>query len=282
MAMTASARSSSGILENLGGFFRKFFFRILSVGPIPTHVAFIMDGNRRYAKKQNLSLEAGYRAGTLSLISILKYCYELRIHYVSIYAFSIDNFRRRPHEVKLVMDLLQEKLQAILDDQTILHSYGIRVLFIGDLKLLNDSLRVLAEEVESATANNNNFVFNICISYTSTNEIVRAVYECCREKKVMENDPIDYNVSVEDLEKHMDMGICPEPDILIRTSGEARLSNFFLWQTTYCYLYSPAALWPEISLRHLVWAVLNFQRIHPYLENQKKKQMKKMKMEKEE
>ncbi|KAJ4967215.1 hypothetical protein NE237_019064 [Protea cynaroides] len=269
---TTSERSSNGILGSLGSFLRKCVFQILSVGPIPRHVAFIMGGNRRYARKQNLSETASYTAGFLALMSILKYCYELGIQYVTLYAFSIDNFKRLPHEVKHVMDLMQEKLQAMLKKQSILHSYGIRVRFLGDLKLLNDPLRLLAEEAMTATAKNSKMVLLICVAYTSTNEILRAVHGCCREK--MEENPEDpMIVKVGDLERHMDTAMIPEPDILIRTSGETRLSNFLLWQTTYCYLYSPSVLWPEISLRHLVWGILNFQRLHPNLEQQKKKKL---------
>ncbi|XP_043709132.1 dehydrodolichyl diphosphate synthase 6-like [Telopea speciosissima] len=240
-------------------------------------------------------MEEGYRAGYKALMSILKYCYELGINCISIYTFSIDNFKRGPNEVKLVMDILQEKLQALLQEKTILCSYSIRILICGDLKLLDEPLRVLAKEVMAITGNNKKLIFCIWVAYTSTNEIVRAVNGSCREKKIMEKDPTDddddddqimsssssssSNVSVEDIERHLDPVICPEPDFLVRTSGETRLSNLLLWQTTYCYLYSPAVLWPEISLWHMVWAVLNFQRLHPYLENQKKKHKK---MEKEE
>ncbi|KAJ9140832.1 hypothetical protein P3X46_031429 [Hevea brasiliensis] len=356
------------LLASLGRFMRKCIFRILSIGPIPSHVAFIMDGNRRFAKKEKLEEGSGHRAGSLALMSTLKYCYELGVKYVTIYAFSIDNFRRRPDEVQLIMDLILEKIEGLLRDENVVNAYGIRVRFVGTLKLLSEPVRVAAEKVARASAKNTKFVLVICIAYSSTDEIVHAVQESCKYKlnkiepsnsnracndgneQVEENgkkidstithgvqesckDETDksrtinakpmYNgvtkeaggtdnantvivnsigdkwddaheleatrtgngvISVEeidkmlshssiklvDIEKKLHMAVAPDPDILVRTSGESRLSNFLLWQTSNCSLYSPKALWPEIGLRHLVWAVITFQRNHSYLEKKKK------------
>ncbi|KAJ0096359.1 hypothetical protein Patl1_29265 [Pistacia atlantica] len=315
-----------------------------------------MDGNRRYAKKCNLEEGAGHRAGYSSLMSLLKYCYELGVKYVTIYAFSIENFKRKPDEVHDLMDLMLEKMQAMLKEESIVNRYGIRVHFIGKLKLLSEPVRVAAEKVMRATEKNSKVVLLVCVAYTSGDEIVHAVQESCKHKRdeiealnerktsnvipnVVESykDRLDgsqtpkatgacngviegidgtnkINVAIDctgeklcddqdeaqaskvrignglvdeieerekmqgqhcvinlvDIEKHMYMAVAPDPDILLRSSGEARLSNFLLWQTSNCLLYSPAALWPEIGLSHLVWAVLNFQRNHAYLEKKKK------------
>uniref|UniRef100_A0A2P2ISV6 Alkyl transferase n=1 Tax=Rhizophora mucronata TaxID=61149 RepID=A0A2P2ISV6_RHIMU len=301
-------------------FMRRCMFRVLSMGPIPDHFAFIMDGNRRYAKKVNMEEGAGHRAGFSALLSILKYCYELGVKYVTVYAFSIDNFKRQPDEVQDLMDLMLEKIEELLKEESIVKQYGIRVYFIGNLKLLTQPVRVAAEKVMRVTANNSKCALLVCIAYTSRDEIVHAVEESCIEKlgrakscdfneggtkngvikhPVLQshedycdagqlsnatttgNDttPADekgkmlgYGSTIKllDIEKHMYMAVAPEPNILIRSSGETRLSNFLLWQTSNCSLYSPDALWPEIGLWHLVWAVLNFQRCHSYLEKKKK------------
>ncbi|KAL7090600.1 hypothetical protein ACP275_12G051600 [Erythranthe tilingii] len=256
-------------------YMRKSLFRILSVGPIPNHIAFILDGNRRYAKKWNLSEGMGYRAGFLSLMTLCKYCCELGVKYVTIYAFSIDNFKRKPHEVDAVMDLMLEKIQGMLKEESIVSQYGVRIYFIGNLELLNEHVRQAAVKAMKATSNNDKIVLLICVAYTSTDEIVHAARESCEAKRARvrlsgARKGDEEELEVVDIERHMYMGVAPDPDILVRTSGETRLSNFLLWQTSNCVLYSPRALWPEIGLRHLVWAVLNYQRVFPLLERRRK------------
>ncbi|CAI9110498.1 OLC1v1010543C1 [Oldenlandia corymbosa var. corymbosa] len=336
-------------------YMRRFLFDVLSVGPIPNHIAFILDGNRRYARKYKLGEGMGHRAGFLSLMSLMKYCYELGIKYITLYAFSIDNFRRKPHEVQYVMDLMLEKIEGMLKEESIVEQYGVRVYFIGNLKLLDDTVRNAAEKAMKATAKNNKAILLICVAYTSTDEIVHAAQESCEqleheigqlpggaivnkiteiieekdekpeEKKQGEGNGekagedkgeekpgslikggILQNVSegikeglnksvvgevkdgildvmsketkgirppvikLSDIETNMYMGVAPDVDILVRSSGETRLSNFLLWQTWNGLLYSPKALWPEVGLKHLVWAILNFQRAYPIFEKRKK------------
>ncbi|KAL6222182.1 hypothetical protein ACLB2K_005574 [Fragaria x ananassa] len=268
-----------------------------------------MDGNRWYAKRRNLPVGEGHKAGYWALMSLLRYCWEMGVKYVTVYAFSIDNFKRSPEEVQTLMDLLQEKIEGLLDKESYLNQAGVRVRFIGNLKLLSEPVRAAAENAMKATANNSKAVLSICVAYTSTDEIVHAVEESCKEKmdkiqvpngrkiervdKVKtENRTVDHEVAsnglveevkvngkqqheipqvkLVDVEKHMYMAVAPDPDIMIRTSGETRLSNFLLWQTSSCPLEAPAALWPELGLWHLVWAVLNFQHSHHYLEKKKK------------
>lgn len=283
-----SGSEGSQIFENLGYFFWKCIFRVLSLGPIPNHIAFIMDGNRRFAKKHNWKEGTGHKVGFLALTSMLRYSYEFGVKYVTIYAFSIENFKRRPEEVQSVMDLIQEKIEQIISNKSILNKYGVRVHFIGNLKLLSDTVRSTAEQAMMVTASNSNAVLSICVAYTSTNEIMHAVEESCIAKldeiRKLNASQVDRGltkaeeyekgearlINLTDIEKHLYMTVAPDPDIIIRTSGETRLSNFLLWQSQYTYLYAPSVLWPEISPRHLVWAVLNFQKNHFYLEKKKK------------
>lgn len=287
-----NGRSLSGMYGSVCNFLRRCLFRVLSYGPIPKHIAFIMDGNRRFARSHNLKEGVGHRVGFMALMSILQYCYELGVKYVTVYAFSIDNFNRKPEEVQYVMDLMEEKIEELIKEESIVNKYGIKINFFGNLNLLNEPVRRAAERAMAATAGNTQAVFSVCVAYTSTDEIVHSVNESCIEKwasiRLMNlnsngasdnNSEIEYSegdnlgacvISLADLERHMYTAGCPDPDILIRTSGEARLSNFLLWQTTFCYLLAPDALWPEISLRHLVWAILEYQRVQPYLEKKKK------------
>ncbi|KAK6937794.1 Decaprenyl diphosphate synthase-like [Dillenia turbinata] len=248
-------------------------FYILSVGPIPSHIAFVMDGNRRYAKKQKLVAGAGHGGGLFALMSMLKNCYELGVGLVTVYAFSIDNFKRWPQEVQSVMELMLEKIEGM----------ELRVYFIGNLKLLSEPIRLAAERAMEATANNSKVVLSIRMAYTSTNEILIAAQKSCKEEweevrgsrtsgfgcsligledtELCPNEQID----LVDLEKHMYMSVAPDPHIIIHTSGETRLSNFLLWQSSHMQLYSPSELWPEIGFWHLVWSVLNFQQNYFYL-----------------
>ncbi|XP_026446124.1 dehydrodolichyl diphosphate synthase 6-like [Papaver somniferum] len=288
MKMEGVQDSVTRFLGKLKFLFRKFVFAVLSVGPIPTHIAFIMDGNRRFARKHNLKDGSGHRAGFLALMLMLRYCYELGVKYVTAYAFSVDNFNRDPEEVKHVMDLMVEKIEELLKEESIVNSYGVRLHFIGNLKLLSETARAAAEKAMAATAKNNTVVLLICVAYSSTDEIVNAVQESYNEKlhTLQDLNPngsndnqinvgysekdLEFAVKLSDLERRMYMSVSPDPDILVRTSGANRLSNFLLWQSTHTYLYSPAALWPEISLWHLIWMVLNFQRIKHNLEKKRK------------
>lgn len=269
-------------------YMRRFLFRVISAGPVPNHIAFILDGNRRFSRKWNLGEGMGHRAGFLSLMSLMKYCYELGIKYMTIYAFSIDNFKRKPHEVKYVMDLMLEKIEGMLKEQSIVKQYGVRVYFIGNLKLLDENVRKAAELAMKATEHNNNCILLICVAYTSTDEIVHSAQACCEElsnkfqgqqaktkgevnkNEKQGNQPDHLAIRLSDIEKNLYMGLAPDVDILVRTSGETRLSNFLLWQTWNGLLYSPKALWPEIGLPHLVWALLNFQRAYGLFEKRKK------------
>lgn len=267
---------------------REILFRTLSNGPIPNHLAFILDGNRRYARKWNLGEGMGHRAGFLSLLSVIKYCYELGVRYITLYTFSIDNFKRKPEQVEYLMDLMLEKIEGLLEEKSIVNEHGVRVYFIGNLKLLNDRVRTACEKAMKATADNDRCVLLICMPYTSTDEIAHAAQVCCEDKRdeisnkkkagtvnlsngIEEIEEDGDVIKLSDVEKHMYMSVAPDPDVLIRTSGETRLSNFLLWQTTNCILYSPETLWPEIGLRDLVWAVLNFQRTRSYFDKVKKK-----------
>lgn len=141
-----------------------------------------MDGNRRYSKKHNLEEGEGHKSGFTTLLSMLKYCYELEIKYVTVYVFSIDNFKRCPEEVRSLMELIHEKIEGLTKEDSLINKYGVRVQFVGDSKLLDESVRLAAEKATAATAGNSKGVLSICIAYTSSNEIVNLVERSCEEK----------------------------------------------------------------------------------------------------
>ncbi|XP_037494746.1 dehydrodolichyl diphosphate synthase 6 isoform X2 [Jatropha curcas] len=298
--MTKSSSRVAELFGNLGGLLRICLFQIVSMGPIPSHFAFIMDGNRRYAKKGNLKLGAGHQAGFESLISILMYCYELGVKYVTIYAFSIDNFKRRPDEVKDLMDLMLEKIDEMLKEESMAKQYGIRVYFkvqdscknkweeiqplsfwkatnggiqeIDDCKKMNGVTphgfqefrkdEVDGSQATTTSATCSGLIRGVGGVDTEHSMVMHAVHTSYEDQALMANrighgvSPIEESekmqgecsmIKLVDIEKYMYMAVAPEPDILIQSSGETRLSNFLLWQSTNCLLYSPDALWPEIG-----------------------------------
>ncbi|CAL9758343.1 unnamed protein product [Musa acuminata subsp. burmannicoides] len=265
------------IFASVWRFLRRCLFLVLALGPMPNHIAFIMDGNRRYAKRRNVKEGTGHGVGFTTLTSICQYCYEMGVKYVTVYAFSIDNFKRKPEEVQSLMDLMKEKIDELLEEGSIVQKYGFRINFWGSLDLLSEPVRLAAEKAMTHTADNTGPVLSVCVAYTSTNEIVRAIKKSCARKSFRTQgyvncdgesvcEDINGYVTVADLEENLDTADCPDPDIVIRTSGEARLSNFLLWQTSLSHLQNPNPLWPEFSLRNLVWAILEYQKIYPYLE----------------
>ncbi|RWV93717.1 hypothetical protein GW17_00043815 [Ensete ventricosum] len=271
-----SRKLVSKILGRVWRLFRRWFFLMLSFGPMPEHIAFILDGNRRYAKKKKLKMGAGHNVGFNSLVAVLRYCYELGVKYVTVYAFSIDNFKRKPEEVQGLMALMKEKIDELLEEEdTIVHKFGLRIDFWGRLDLLSESARLAAERAMAATASNTGPVLCVCVAYTSTDEIARAIKKSCSKKREEEAAGARGSIAVADLEKNFDSAHCPDPDILIRTSGETRLSNFLLWQSAMTHLQNPRPLWPEFSLRNLIWAILKYQKAHPYLEARRRRLAKK-------
>lgn len=250
------------LLRNLYNYFLKLVSYVISVGPIPKHIAFIMDGNRRYAKKNNIGPKDRYRPGFLAIMSRVKQCYELGVRYITIFAFSLDNYKRKPEEVQRLMELLQEKIDVFLENDGFIKKYGVRLYFVGNLAMLGEEIHAAANRLMEATAKNSTTFLLVVVAYTSTDEIIHAV-----EESLPRHGKKNFPIELEDIEKKMYMSIAPKPEILIRSSGETRLSDFLLWQTDTGLLYCPSALWPELGLRHMVWAVLNYQRHYDYFNN---------------
>lgn len=228
--------------------------RILKSGVIPKHVAFIMDGNRRYANKANIERSDGHKHGFDTLAKVLNWCRELGIHQVTLYAFSIENFKRTRDEIDSIMNLAREKCDSLLDELDRVNEAGIRVRVAGNLKLLPEDVRFKIERIQNMTKNNDRAFLNICLAYTSRFEITDAVQTLAREVE----DNVDSNIDECSLERHLHLGR-PFPELIIRTSGEIRLSDFMLWQCQESMLMFVDALWPEITFWDLMKAIFLFQ-----------------------
>nr|XP_009941756.1 PREDICTED: dehydrodolichyl diphosphate synthase isoform X3 [Opisthocomus hoazin] len=196
----------------------RFCANIIKAGPMPKHVAFIMDGNRRYARKCHVERQQGHSQGFDKLAQTLRWCLNLGIREVTVYAFSIENFKRSKEEVDGLMDLARQKFSRLLEEQCFL---------------------------------------NVCFAYTSRHEISNAVREMAWGVEQGLLEPSDVSESL--LDKCLYTSNSPDPDLLIRTSGEVRLSDFLLWQTSHSCLVFQSVLWPEYSFWNLCEAILRFQ-----------------------
>jgi len=216
---------------------------------LPQHVAIIMDGNGRWAKARGLPRTAGHKKGADTIRTVLNTCRDVGVKYLTIYAFSSENWKRSDAEISDLMQLLQHYLQQEL--QT-LHENKIRLRFIGDIEMLAPEIRTQLKEAEELTGKNTAFHFTIALSYGARAEMVRAV------KKLIDENVSAEEITEEKISAALDTSGLPEPDLLIRTGGEERLSNFLLWQSAYTELYFTDVLWPDFGKKEFIEAIENF------------------------
>ncbi|GAU98078.1 hypothetical protein RvY_09273-1 [Ramazzottius varieornatus] len=216
---------------------QKLACSILKRGPIPKHVAFIMDGNRRYANRRNLDRAQGHLLGFDKLTETLEWCLDLGIREVTVYAFSIENFKRSQDEVDCLMELAKRKFTLLLAEKEKLAEYGVCVRIIGNISLLPPDLQQIVADVAATTMTNSRSFLNVCIAYTSREEMSHAVKEVA---VLCENGTIDpANVTEKTIASHLYTKASPDPELLIRTSGEVRLSDFLLWQVMVILVLCP-------------------------------------------
>ncbi len=208
-----------------------------------------MDGNGRWAKARGLPRTAGHKKGADSLRTILNACRDLGVGHLTVYAFSAENWRRSDAEISDLMQLLQHYLHQEL--QT-LHENNICLHFIGDIEMLSPELQKQIAEAEQLTLRNTAFHFTIALSYGARQEITRAV------KKLIAQGITAADITEETITKSLDTAMLPEPDLLIRTGGEQRMSNFLLWQSAYTELYFTDILWPDFGKKEFAAALENF------------------------
>ncbi|XP_012263743.1 dehydrodolichyl diphosphate synthase complex subunit DHDDS [Athalia rosae] len=250
----------SWIRENTLNWLQLLAVKILKSGCVPKHVAFIMDGNRRYANRNGVKKIDGHSKGFDKLTETLQWCLELGIPEVTVYAFSIENFKRSEEEVNCLMDLARQKFQNLLDEREKLMEHGVCIRVIGNLSITPKDVQKLMAEAMLLTKDNNRAFLNVAFSYTSRDEITHAVKDVV--KGVERADILAEDISENLISECLYTNHSPEPDLLIRTSGEIRFSDFLLWQTTSSCIYFTKVLWPEFSVWDLLAAVFYYQRCH--------------------
>lgn len=208
-----------------------------------SHIAFIMDGNGRWAKKRGLPRKIGHKYGAKAFEETVKNCHSLGIKTVTVYAFSTENWSRPQEEVDAILNLMRSYIDEAKKYD------GVRVIFIGDKSPLPDDIKHLMISLENSTENFSN-ILNIAFNYGGRAEIVHACNDLIRSGK--------QSISEDDISNHLYTKISPDPDLIIRTANEFRLSNFLLWQCAYSELYVTKTLWPDFNMKELMKAIKSF------------------------
>jgi undecaprenyl diphosphate synthase len=217
---------------------------------LPNHIALIMDGNGRWAQARGLERREGHRAGAESLRRIVEESNDLGVHHLTVFSFSTENWGRPRTEVSFLMSLLERYIESDLAD---LHSEGVRVRVIGRREGVSKKICSLIDRAESLTANNNRLFLQIAFNYGGREELADAASRLARRATNGTLDPESINADV--LAAELLTAGMPNPDLIIRTSGESRLSNFMLWQSAYAELYFTDVLWPDFSRADLEAAI---------------------------
>ncbi len=217
---------------------------------LPEHIAIIMDGNGRWAKNRSLPRSAGHAAGSKNFKDIARYCNKIGLHYLTVYAFSTENWKRPKEEVDNIMNILRDYLR----DAKNFKDENIRVKFIGDLAPLADDIKELIDDAERESADATGLKLNIALNYGGRDEIVHAVRRIVSEG-ISEQDITEQTVS-----DRLYTAGQPDPDFIIRPSGEYRLSNYLIWQSAYAEYWFSNVLWPDFTPKHLDSAIEEFSR----------------------
>ncbi|ASJ06822.1 polyprenyl diphosphate synthase [Thermococcus pacificus] len=224
---------------------------------LPSHVAIIMDGNRRWARKLEKPPWYGHLFGSKKLEEILEWCHELGIRTLTVYAFSTENFKRTPEEVNALMNLFEQKFKELIQDERV-HKYGIRVNVLGRKELLPENVRKAAEEAERVTRKYTNYTLNVALAYGGRSEIADAVKDIVRDVQ-------EGRISVEDIDeglikRYLYYPNMSDPDIVIRTGGEVRISNFLLYQIAYSELFFVDVYFPEFRKIDFLRIIREYQK----------------------
>ena len=218
--------------------------------PVPRHVAIIMDGNGRWAKKRSMPRTAGHAAGSEVFRTIATYCRDIGMDYLTVYAFSTENWKRSQEEVSAIMGLLEKYLHESIEKMAKDH---IRLHFFGDLSPLSDELKALIRETDAISETYTGFQANICLNYGGRDEIVRAAREFARRCAAGEADPA--SLTEESFGNLLYSAGIPDPELIIRPGGEMRTSNFLMWQSAYSEFVFTDVLWPDFTPQELEKAI---------------------------
>lgn len=232
---------------------RWILLQLLKNAPVPRHVGIVMDGNRRWARRNSQPLDQGHSSGFNALGPILDMSFSAGVKEVTIFAFSIENFRRPQNEVDHLMDIARGKLQTIADQGEVAEKYGVQVKILGATSMLPPDIQETCAELIRRTSMHKNFVLNICVPYTARDDIAHAIRDLAAGHQ--------QNITEKDVSKHLYTGNCSPLDLLIRTSGTHRLSDFLLWEIdegTRTRIEFVPQLWPEYSPRHYFMSLMRW------------------------
>lgn len=230
---------------------------LVDLDHLPRHIAIIMDGNGRWAKKRGLPRTAGHKVGAEVFRTIATYCKNLGIDYLTVYAFSTENWKRPKDEVDTIMRLLKRYLLEAIDTMA---KDNIRLRFLGDLTSLPQELQDLAAQTNAISETLDGFQANICLNYGGRDEILRAAR--CFARECVDGTYTPEQLDTELFEKHLFSSGLPDPDLIIRPGGEKRVSNFLLWQCAYAEFIFTDTLWPDFKKEDLDAAIAEYQSRH--------------------
>lgn len=222
---------------------------------LPQHIAIIPDGNGRWAQQHTIGRISGHKKGAQAVKTVVKTCREIGIKYLTLFAFSVENWGRPQEEIRALMSLLEEYLSKEIIE---FHKQGIRLTTIGEIDRLSSTVKEKLIEAKALTVNNDGMILNLALNYGGRDEVIFAI------KKIIQ-DSNDNKVKIKDINKEMfgsylQTAGMPDPDLLIRTSGEYRISNFLLWQSAYTELYFTDVLWPDFKKEDLLNAIADYQK----------------------
>ena len=242
-------------LEKATGHDKKLQDKLLESGSIPQHIAIIMDGNGRWAKKRSMPRIAGHREGVNSVRDIVEVCGQLGVKYLTLYAFSTENWKRPTDEVSMLMRLL---LRALKDERDRLHQNEVQLKAIGDIAALPQDIQNELLDAIELMRNNKGLTLILALSYSGRWDVTNAMKRIYKE--MVSGGVKEHDISEQLISKYLSTRDYPDPDLLIRTSGEFRISNFLLWQLAYSELYVSDEYWPAFRRKHLYAAIADYQK----------------------
>ena len=253
---STAAGIAKAIADTAYGAYEKRVLTEVKLYPTPGHVAVIMDGNRRYAREMELMPGEGHEKGKNKLEQMLDWCLLLDIKVLTVYAFSTENMNRNSEEVETLMRMFEENFRKVGDDERV-HKHRIRIKAIGQIEILPDSVQKAIKYAEDRTRNYTDYTYNIAVAYGSRQEMLSAIRKIASGAKSGE-------IRVEEIDeklvsRYLYTDGMPDPDLVLRTSGEERISNFLLWQTAYSELYFSDVYWPTFSFLDFLRAIRSFQ-----------------------
>ena len=237
--------------------YEKRLERQIKKGQVPKHLAVIMDGNRRYAENLGILPHEGHIKRKSTLENLSDWCRHLGIRHLTVYAFSLENFDRDEKELSPLMDLFEESFRSAGDDPRV-HQNKVRVRAIGHREMLPDKVVKAIEYAESKTKDYNDFNYNLAVAYGGRQELVRSMEKIA--EKVKEGKIIPSEIDAELISSNLYTSGLPDPDLILRTSGEERISNFLLWQIAYSELYFADVYWPDMRKIDFLRAIRSFQK----------------------